>query len=156
MSKPVGPQRFVVDYDAIATRLFQHIVTFAMKVLESRVLLDGAVDPGAQGLLRDKLLQAGFTAVHFHTGQRDGNYVEALGNPYASGNIAKRAALCVDDMNELIKKAKMHDGRVIVDYRVPEPVQAEVHRAFTAPEVGWKNVEFISDQREGDSVILSV
>jgi hypothetical protein len=156
MTAAMGPQSFIIDFEAIATSFANKIVRVARMILDSKVLVDGAVDPGAQDLLRHKLLQAGFTSVEFHTGQRDGNYIEVAGNPYADGNIAQRAIKCVNEMNQLMKNAKMHDRRVIIDYRVPEPVQEAVRNAYCAPEIGWKNVEFLSGQKDGDSIILSV
>lgn len=150
----IGPAMFIAQFESIAEKYFRQIVKVAQTTTQPSFTLDISVEDGAQEFLRQKLLAAGFTGIGFQDNQRDGSWVEVKGNPYLTQNINEEAKRYVEFMNRKLTSAKMYGNRVLLDMRIPQELHTEIRKAFIG--AGWKKVEFNSDQRDGDSVTLSL
>lgn len=155
MVTPVGPKGLMKDYEALAEGYYQQILRQAHMSVDSTLSIKGlSVEDEAEPLLKKKLITAGFTKVHFHSTQRDGDEVYLEGNPFAKGNILRDAPTYVAQINTLLRDKKLSHGSITVEFDVPLPVQPEVRRLFTQPTVGWKKVDFTSNH-EGHHVTFT-
>jgi NCAIR mutase (PurE)-related protein len=153
MSPALGPQNSTpINYEAVANVAVQKLLKAAQASTAKKLSIPIEVETAAQTLVRQKLLQKGFSKVEFHSDQRDGSSVVLHGNPYSKQNVEEAAELMVQQINQRLRPF-LGQKAVTLSIEVPDDLQFEIRRQFLA--AGWKTVQFQSDQRDGKSMTLT-